>query len=108
MTTLFDKIRPYSEKESLIAVNKLFTDAEFIKQLHIFEDKIDINEWVKEVLNCKTQLEFHLSFANKVFLYYLHKTCSKTFFSGIENINPKNQYLFLGNHRDIILDSSFL
>jgi hypothetical protein len=108
MIDLSDKIRPYSEKETMVAVKRLFTDTNFLRQLCIFEDKICVDKWVEDVLNCKTQFEFHLSFANRVFHYFLDKTCQKTFFSGIENINPNNQYLFIGNHRDIILDSSFL
>jgi hypothetical protein len=49
-----------------------------------------------------------LTFADRVFHYFSDKTCTNIFYSGIENINPKNQYLFIGNHRDIVLDSAFL
>jgi hypothetical protein len=76
--------------------------------LAIFEDKINVSEWIKEVLRCKTQFEFHLVFADRVFHYFNEKTCTQIHYSGIENIDPKNPYLFIGNHRDIILDSSYL
>jgi hypothetical protein len=49
-----------------------------------------------------------LCFADRVFHYFIKKTCTQIHFSGIDNINPENQYLFIGNHRDIVLDSSFL
>jgi len=108
MKHLFDKIRPYTEKETLDAVKKLFTSTEFIQQLSIFQDKIDVNEWVKEILSCKNQFEFHLAFAHRVFHFFIEKTCTRIRYAGIENINPNHPYLFIGNHRDIILDSSFL
>jgi hypothetical protein len=108
MKNLFDNIRPYTEKETLAAVNKLFTNPEFIQRLSIFKDKINVDEWVKEVLACKSQFEFHLAFANRVFHYFIEKTCTKTHHSGIENIDLNSQYLFIGNHRDIVLDASFL
>jgi len=108
MKHLFDNIRPYSEKETMKAVKKLFTDSKFIQQLSVFEDKFNISEWIKEVLACSSRFEFHLAFADKVFHYFVEKTCTQIHYSGIENINPKNQYLFIGNHRDIILDSVFL
>ncbi|MCL1850439.1 MAG: 1-acyl-sn-glycerol-3-phosphate acyltransferase [Bacteroidetes bacterium] len=108
MKNLFENIRPYSEEETMQAVKKLFADPEFVLQLEIFRDKINVSEWVKEVLACKTQFEFHLTFANRVFHYFAEKTCTKIHYSGIENINPNNQYLFIGNHRDIVLDSSLL
>jgi len=108
MNTNFDKIRPYNEKETMEAVKKLFYDPKFIKELSIFEDKINIQEWVKEVLRCKTRFEFHLTFADRVFNYFVGKTCTEVHYSGIENIDLNNQYLFIGNHRDIILDSTFL
>ena len=108
MKHLFDKIRPYTEKETMEAVKKLFSDPKFIQQLSIFEDKINVNEWVKEVLACKTQFEFHLALADKVFHYFIEKSTTKIHYSGIENIDPKKQHLFIGNHRDIVLDSAFL
>jgi hypothetical protein len=108
MKNLFDNIRPYTEEETMMAVRKMFTNPKFIQQLTIFEDKINVNEWVKEVLNCKTQFEFHLTFADRVFHYFADKTCTQIHYAGIENIDPEKQYLFIGNHRDIILDSAFL
>ena len=108
MKNRFDNIRPYSEEETMVAAKKLFTDPNFIQQLKIFEDKINVNEWIKDVLACKTQFEFHLVFADRVFHYFAEKSCTKIFYSGIENITPENQYLFIGNHRDIVLDSAFL
>ena len=108
MKERFDNIRPYSEQETMLAVKKLFTAPKFLQQLAFFEDKIDVNEWVKAVLKCKTRFEFHLIFADKVFQYFNDKTCTQIHYSGIENIDPKKPYLFLGNHRDILLDSSYL
>jgi len=108
MKNRFDNIRPYTEKETLEAVHKLFNTQEFIQQLSIFNDKINVDEWVKEVLACKSELEFHLVFANRIFHYYIEKSCTKIHYSGFENINPNHQYFFIGNHRDIVLDSSFL
>ena len=108
MKNQFDKIRPYTEEETMVAVKKLFTNHNFIQRLKIFEDKINVNEWVKEVLACQTQFEFHLTFADRVFHYFADKTCTNLYYSGIENFTPEKQYLFIGNHRYIVLDSAFL
>ena len=104
----FDSIRPYSEQETLLVVKRLFSDPKFVQTLSIFEDKINVDGWVKEIMSCKTQLEFHLTFANRVFHYFTDKTCSKICYSGLEKIDPNKQYLFVGNHRDIVLDSALL
>ena len=108
MKNCFDNIRPYTEQETMAAIKKLFNDPKFIQELSVFEDKIDLNEWIKEVLSCKTRFEFHLTFADRIFHYYIGKTCTNIHYSGIENIDPARPYLFIGNHRDIILDSTFL
>ena len=108
MKHLFDKIRPYTDQETMQAVKKLFAEATFIQQLSVFEDKINVDEWVKDVLACHTRHEFHLTFVNAVFHYFIDKTCTQVHYSGIENIYPENQHLFIGNHRDIMLDSMFL
>jgi len=108
MNNLFNKIRPYTENETMAAIKNLFTNPDFIKLLSVFQDEIAVDKWINEVLACKNQFEFHLIFADRVFHYFADKTCTKIHYSGIENINPKNPYLFIGNHRDIILDSAFL
>ncbi|MCL2246485.1 MAG: 1-acyl-sn-glycerol-3-phosphate acyltransferase [Lentimicrobiaceae bacterium] len=108
MKNLFNSIRPYSEEETIAAIKQLFIDPKMIQKLKIFEDKININDWVKEILACKTQFDFHLALAYKVFQYFTKKTCTQIHFSGIENIDPKKQYLFISNHRDIVWDSTLL
>lgn len=37
-----------------------------------------------------------------------HKTMSRFTFSGIENLNPKEHYLYICNHRDIFLDPALM
>jgi len=108
MTELFNNIRPYTEQETMVAINKLFTNPKFLQQLSFLEKHLDVNQLVAEVLKCKTRHEFHLVFANTIFNSIVGKTYTKIHYSGLENINPKNPYLFIGNHRDIILDSVFL
>jgi hypothetical protein len=49
-----------------------------------------------------------LNFANIVYKYFIEKTGTKVYYSGLENYNPKKQYLFIGNHRDIVMDSVLL
>jgi hypothetical protein len=108
MKSHFDHIRPYNEKETLVAVKKLFTNPQFLQELSFFENRINISEWVKEILSCKTQFEFHIAFADRVFNYFIKNSCTKLHSSGIENIDAATSHLFIGNHRDIVLDSAFL
>jgi hypothetical protein len=91
MNNLFDNIRPYTAQETLVAVKKIFSEPKFLQHLSIFKDKINVNEWINKVLACKTRHEFYLTFAEQIFYYFAEKTCSQLHFSGIENINPKNQ-----------------
>jgi hypothetical protein len=108
MKDKFENIRPYSNSEAIIAIRELFNNQDFIKSLSFLKEDLDLPKLIESALNCKSILEFQVQFSSKVFQYFLQKSSSHILYSGIENIDPTKAYLFIANHRDIVLDSSAL
>jgi len=108
MIEKFDDIRPYTDAEAVHAIGKLFGNQEFIESLSFLKDQFDIPELVAIAKNCKSIFEFQNQFSSRIFNYFIKTSSSGIYYSGIENIDPQTPYLFIANHRDIVLDSSTL
>lgn len=105
----FDDIRPYNESELHAILIELINDPEFQPILqYIFKDAETIKS-VKEGLSLVSSvLEFQTRFMYPLIKDILVKSTDGVFCSGLENIDKDKNYLFISNHRDIILDAAFM
>lgn len=108
MKDKFENIRPYNDAEAVKAIQRLFHNQDFVKSLSFLKDQLDISEIVNIALGCQSILEFQMRFSSQIFKYFIGKSSTGIHYSGLENINPEKAYLFIANHRDIVLDSSSL
>lgn len=104
----FDNIRSFNDSEVKPTLQKLIKDPEFIYLLNKIYTPIEIskiNEDIKTINSIEIfQKEYALKYAEKIISRSVNSITS----SGIENLDPNKSYLFMSNHRDIILDSAFL
>jgi hypothetical protein len=69
---------------------------------------VDYDAFCQHLLSVKSQKEFQVNVMGD-FLTFLEKsTTSGVTVSGLENIDQTTNHTFLSNHRDIVLDASFL
>lgn len=104
----FESIRPYKNKEVKEAIEQLLEEPDFQKVLSLVYPTHNLSLVAQKLKNISSIKEFQ----REVVYYYLTKIIDKTInklsFSGIDNIKPKKRYMFMSNHRDIILDSALL
>jgi len=98
----------YSDEEAKAAIQELFDYPSLLQGMKAFLPPV-LNEMI---LNAKDQINSVGDFQQKI-AYPLFKAIEKDSISqlstsGLENLDPSEQYLFISNHRDIILDSAFL
>ncbi|MBN2652418.1 MAG: 1-acyl-sn-glycerol-3-phosphate acyltransferase [Spirochaetales bacterium] len=68
-------------------------------------DKIFVNRIKKYLLSFKSVDDFQANFiSNKVLKHILNSSVDKFSFEGLEKLDTKERYLFVSNHRDIVLD----
>jgi len=106
----FDDIRPYNDSEVNHYLRLLLKDENFQHILQfIFNDQVKIEE-IKLMLN---QIHTVKDLQHK-FVYQLvddlilKRSTDGLTSSGIENLDKNTSYLFISNHRDIILDSAIM
>jgi len=106
----FDDIRPFEDSEVNHYLNILIQDAGFLKVLHfLFKDPNKVSQIIallSKVNSIKElQMEFVYHMINDLILKQSTDGLSA---SGLENLDKHSSYLFISNHRDIILDSALM
>ena len=103
----FDSIRPFEPEELPAVYDRLLAEPQFQKVLAYLYPDISLDDIAKKMHGCKTNLEFQKAFCYP-FLQQLIVKLSLGCDMDAYNINIKNRYTFVSNHRDIVLDSAFL
>jgi hypothetical protein len=104
----FDEIRPYRDGEVNDVMRKLAVDPAFLKLVRFFyPDKTDeaIGDEMRKI---STNHEFQAGVVYPVMQAVLANSSDGFTTSGFEELDRKTSYLFISNHRDIILDPALL
>jgi hypothetical protein len=104
----FDEIRCYSNDQIPAALERLSNEKPFMKVLSTIYPLMP-KEVLKQRLNSfTTNFDFQKNMVYP-FLQYIEANLTKGIdLKGIEHINKQSPYLYISNHRDIILDSALL
>jgi 1-acyl-sn-glycerol-3-phosphate acyltransferase len=107
--TDFDDIRPYNDNETSEKIRLLLSDPAFLGVLKVLFPDPDAEEKIRHLLlQVKTIQELQASFIYHFVGRIIKNTTKGITTSGLEQLDSKKAYLFISNHRDIILDSAFL
>ena len=104
----FEEIRPFNDSEVPGVINRIIQEKGFIKFVKFFFPDVPTDQFLKQLTKIKTIQDFQENFEYGIAEKIIKQSTSGLTHSGLENL-PKNQsYLFLSNHRDIVLDSALL
>jgi hypothetical protein len=104
----YDKLRPYHDEEVNNAIGELIKDPEFaifIRHLLQGQDRNEVYSMLKGITSIE---EFQRVFVLPVLDRIIKNSMDSLTCSGIDRVDKKQPYIFITNHRDIVLDSSFL
>lgn len=104
----FDDIRPYYEEEIPAAMQRI-ADCEVFPLIASYVFPEESVETARQILKSyKTIRDFQHDAMRRVNEQVIARSISEFSYSGIERLNPEKRYLFVSNHRDIVLDSCLL
>lgn len=105
---IYNDIRPYRDDEVKEVVNRLLDSptSDLLLKTVFPEAPLDLIK--SQMRNINSLLDFQGKVIYKALLGVLSNTTSGVTKSGLENLDNKQSYLFISNHRDIILDPSIL
>ncbi len=102
----FDEIRPFYDEEIPDVVKSLSKEERFRHALKFIVP--DVDAFCKEMEKCTTKRDFQKRLAIPALINLAKRSTSGVDISGLENISPTGNYIYMSNHRDIVLDASFL
>lgn len=104
----FDHIRPFYDTEVNEAICSV-VDHPMMKALMSFAfPDVDEAVWVQQLRKTHSKRDFQINFIYHAVQKVLEKSSEGLTTSGFEKLEPHTPYLFISNHRDIILDTSLL
>ena len=117
MTDLYNDIRPYRDHEVSAVVDTLLSDNEFIDTLIALRGN-RIAKWMPRLtrLFARRYMKSQLSGVNTIDRFQalvkprldrVVQATSHFTYSGIDQLDSKMSYLFISNHRDIVMDSAY-
>lgn len=108
VSTKFDEIRPLNDNEVKDAVESLVVNPEFKHALQYVMPDIDWEEFVQLMRSFDTKAGFKSMVARMAVTAIANKSTFSLDISGRSRLTPGESYTFISNHRDIVLDASFL
>lgn len=104
----FSDIAPYSDDVFHQKMQCLVKEPGFEYAVKYVMPHIDYQKFVEQLLSIRDKESFQLG-VMAPFLEQLEKTTTDGItFSGVDNLQRGMSYTFMSNHRDIVLDASFL
>lgn len=104
----FDEIRCYNNDEIPAALERLSNEKQFMKVLSTVYPLMPKETIKQRLTSFKTNIDFQKNMVYP-FLQNIEANLTKGVeLKGLENIDVSKPYLYISNHRDIILDSAFL
>ena len=104
----FDDIRPYNAEEFPAAMKRIATSTSFpLLASYVYPDE-PIEEVRRRIVNYQNVHDFQTQTMVRVNERVIEESISEFTCDGIDRLSRNKNYLFVSNHRDIMLDSSLL
>lgn len=106
--TKFDSIRPYYDSEVNEALKSLLHHPMMKAMMDFTFLELEDEVWKEQLSRTHSIRDFQVNFVYQSIQRVLERSSEGLTTSGFEKLEPNTSYLFISNHRDIILDTSLL
>lgn len=106
--TKFDDIRPYYDSEVNEVLRSILGNPMLKAIMNFTFPEMEEGVWQEQLKRTHSIRDFQVNLIYESIQQVLRKSSDGLTTSGFENLEPNTSYLFISNHRDIILDTSLL
>jgi hypothetical protein len=106
--TKFDAIRPFYDSEVNEALKSLLHHPMMKAMMDFTFPEMEDEVWKEQLSRTHSIRDFQVNFVYQSIQRVLERSSEGLTTSGFEKLEPNTSYLFISNHRDIILDTSLL
>lgn len=107
-TNLFDDLRPYYDVEIKAAMNRITDDLLFNHVANYLFPGVQIETLKNKFRSFNSIYDFQVNVMHHAIHYIMKNTMNSFSYAGFDQLEKNKTYLFVSNHRDILLDSALL
>lgn len=104
----FEDIRAFYDQEVQDVMKRMIHDPLFMTLINYLWPEMTFEDVKQKAERIKGNMDFQLEFMHGAIRKILERSSTGLSCSGFEQLDPKKAYLFVGNHRDILLDAAIL
>ena len=105
----FEDIRSYRDDEVKPVFKRLSEEPFFLRLIEFLYPDRAPNAFLEQLLSLNSIADFQTQIIRPYIQdRIIEKTCSEVVIKGLKHLNRKKAYVYISNHRDIILDSALL
>ena len=104
----FESLRTCYDEESIEVMKRITQYDTYNKIMSYLWPDINKETSIKKALNIKSLYEFQTFYMRDAIWKIVNSTSSGLTWSGLEHLDKNQAYLYIANHRDILLDSAIL
>ena len=104
----FDDIRPYRDEEIPAAMQRIASNRSFPLVAQFVYPELTVEEAAEKVRGYKTIYDFQHGAMVPMNQQVIEGTITEFTLGGADKLDPSKRYLYVSNHRDIVLDSCIL
>jgi hypothetical protein len=105
---VYDDIRPYYDHEAYFVLQRIIKDPLFMKLISNLWPEMSLEEVLAKAEKVNTAMSFQIEFMHPAIRTIIGRSANGLTCNGFENLDKNHSYLFVANHRDILLDSAIL
>jgi len=104
----FDDIRPYNDDEVAPVIQRIFENPKLRESLEVYYPNLEWESFRSQALSIKNVYDLQRKIIVYLVTELVKRSSTSMTSSGFENISKNTPYLYISNHRDIVLDVSIL
>jgi glycerol-3-phosphate O-acyltransferase len=104
----FELLRPYYDNESDDVMKRIAQYDSYHKAMAYLWPEMSKEQMIEKALNTKSPYEFQTGYMSEAIWKIVNSTSAGLTWSGLEHLDRNKAYLYVANHRDILLDSAIL
>ncbi len=107
-TLNFEDVRPYYDHEAYDRLQVIIKDPLFMRLVNYFWPGMTHEEVKAKAERVNSAMDFQLEFMHPAIRKIIERSSNGLSSEGFEHLQADQSYLFIANHRDILLDSAIL
>jgi 1-acyl-sn-glycerol-3-phosphate acyltransferase len=104
----FESIRPYQDHEIQQVFERLKNETSFIELIGFLFPGMSAQSFIENMMQIKSIRQFQKEVISPYVKEIIKNTTKGVTSEGLDQLNPKESYLYISNHRDILLDPAIL